>query len=99
MVFPSGTHLTVESTEAMLINGLAKEHHILTQPGFQPSIAVCRIRHDQYALESAEYSLSRHTQRRLLTMLQLFCSYDVFGFVVLILWLEYMHCQIMVLMD
>ena len=44
-VFPSDTHFTAESTEAMRIKYLAHSHNILIKPRFKPSIAVCRNRY------------------------------------------------------
>ena len=44
MVFPSGTHLSAELTEAMQIKCLAQGHNALMQPRIELSIAVSRNR-------------------------------------------------------
>ena len=47
-VFPPGTHLQTESTEAMRIKCLAQGHNVLMQLRFEPSIAVSANRHLAY---------------------------------------------------
>ena len=44
-VFPSGTHLTAESTEETWIKCLAQGHNILMQPGFELLIVISRNCH------------------------------------------------------
>ena len=44
-MFSSGTYLSVEPAEAMRIKYPAHLHSMLKQPGFEPSMAVSRIRH------------------------------------------------------
>ena len=48
MVFPAGTHLTAEPTEAMQIKNLAHEHSILMLPGFKPFMSVTRNWHHSH---------------------------------------------------
>ena len=45
MMFPSGTHFSIESTEAMRIKSPAQGHDILMHLGFGPSSAVSGNRH------------------------------------------------------
>ena len=45
-LFPPGTQLTAELTEAMWIKYLAQGHNILL-PGFEPSTSVSRNRHSR----------------------------------------------------
>ena len=45
MVFPSGTHFSAESTEAMQIKCFAQEFNVPMQPRFEPLITASRERH------------------------------------------------------